>query len=130
MFYDANEVQLSTRVDEVDSEDVAMKYRAWGWEIFDINGNDPEEIRRALDGAITVKGKPSLIIGHTLMAKGAIDKEGGRSLEDQVSTHGQPLSKPVPTFVAPSPVWAAIRTTPLSFSPRFRSASPSGVRRS
>lgn len=93
MFYDANEVQLSTRVDEVDSEDVAMKYRAWGWEIFDINGNDPEEIRRALDGAIAVKGKPSLIIGHTLMAKGAIDKEGGRSLEDQVSTHGQPLSK-------------------------------------
>lgn len=93
MFYDANEVQLSTRVDEVSSEDVAMKYRAWGWEVIEIDGNDHDQLRKALDEAIAVEGKPTLIIGHTLMAKGAIDKEGGRSVEDQVSTHGQPLSK-------------------------------------
>lgn len=93
MFYDANEVQLSTRVDEVDSEDVAMKYRAWGWEVLEIDGNDHDRIRQALDRAIAVTDRPTLIIGHTLMAKGTVDKEGGRSLEDQVSTHGQPLSK-------------------------------------
>lgn len=93
MFYDANGVQLSTRVDEVDSEDVAMKYRAWGWEVIEIDGNDHDQLRKGLDEAIAVQGKPTLIIGHTLMAKGAIDKEGGRSVEDQVSTHGQPLSK-------------------------------------
>ena len=33
MYYDANNIQLSTRVDEVDTEDVAMKYRAWGWRV-------------------------------------------------------------------------------------------------
>lgn len=92
MFYDANEVQLSTRVDEVTSEDVGMKYKAWGWEVIDIDGNDHDQIRHALDTAIAVKGKPTLIIGRTLMGKGALG-EDNTSFEDLVSTHGQPLSK-------------------------------------
>lgn len=91
MFYDANNIQLSTTVDEVTSEDVAMKYKAWGWEVIEINGNDHEQIRKALDKAIAVKGKPTLIIGKTLMGKGAMDADG-KSFENKVSTHGQPLS--------------------------------------
>ncbi len=91
MFYDANNIQLSTTVDEVTSEDVAMKYKAWGWEVLEINGNDHDEIRSALDKAIAVKGKPTLIIGRTLMGKGAVDSTG-KSYENMVSTHGQPLS--------------------------------------
>lgn len=92
MFYDANDVQLSTRVTDVTDEDVAMKYKAWGWEVIDIDGNDHDQIRRALDQAIAVKGKPTLIIGRTRMGKGALGKEN-ESYEDLVSTHGQPLSK-------------------------------------
>ncbi len=91
IFYDANNIQLSTTVDEVTSEDVAMKYKAWGWEVIEINGNDHEQIRKALDKAIAVKGKPTLIIGKTLMGKGAMDADG-KSFENKVSTHGQPLS--------------------------------------
>ncbi len=91
MFYDANDVQLSTRVTDVTEEDVAMKYRAWGWVVLDIDGNDHNQIRQALDTAIAVEGKPTLIIGHTLMGKGAIGKDH-ESYEDLISTHGQPLS--------------------------------------
>lgn len=91
MFYDANDVQLSTKVHEVTSEDVGMKYRAWGWEVLEIDGNNHDEIRTALDKAIAIKGKPTLIIGNTVMGKGAMSP-AGESFEGLVSTHGQPLS--------------------------------------
>jgi transketolase len=91
MFYDANNVQLSTMVDEVTSENVAMKYEAWGWKVITINGNDVNEIRDALNQAQAEKARPTLIIGHTLMGKGALG-EDMTSYENKVSTHGQPLS--------------------------------------
>lgn len=91
MFYDANNVQLSTTVEEVTSENVAMKYEAWGWKVVECNGNDVEEIRRTLDEAIAEKKRPTLIIGHTIMGKGAKGADES-SYENKVSTHGQPLS--------------------------------------
>ena len=48
MYYDANNIQLSTTVEEVDSEDVAAKYKAWGWHVIEIDGCCPEAIRKAL----------------------------------------------------------------------------------
>ena len=92
MFYDANDVQLSTTVEEVTCEDTAAKYRAWGWNVIEIEGTDPVAISGALQLAIDEKERPSLIIGHTIMARGAV-KQDGSSLEGAVSTHGQPLSK-------------------------------------
>ncbi len=92
MFYDANDVQLSTRVDEVTGEDTASKYRAWGWNVLDIDGSDPAAIAGALQTAIEEKEKPTLIIGHTVMAHSCVTSEG-ESCEGWVSTHGQPLSK-------------------------------------
>ncbi len=91
MFYDANDVQLSTRVEEVTSEDTAAKYRAWNWHVIEIDGNDPVQIARAIEEACAQKEKPTLIIGHTVMAKGVVRPDGS-SLEGAVSTHGQPLS--------------------------------------
>lgn len=91
MFYDSNGIQLSTEVKEVTDEDVAAKYKAWGWEVFSITGNNTEQIREALKKAKAVKGKPTLIIGQTVMGKGAVDANGG-SFENKTSTHGQPLS--------------------------------------
>lgn len=91
MYYDANDVQLSTKVSEVTSEDVALKYQAWGWHVIDIDGHDVEQIRTALTEAKAIVGKPTLIIGRTTMAKGAVATDG-TSLEGAVSTHGQPLS--------------------------------------
>ncbi|HJA96304.1 MAG TPA: transketolase [Candidatus Alistipes faecavium] len=91
MYYDANNVQLSTRVDEVDTENVAMKYEAWGWNVLSIDGNNIDEIRGALTAAQGETERPTLIIGHTTMAKGARGASG-ESFEGKVSTHGQPLS--------------------------------------
>ncbi|MDL2208617.1 transketolase [Parabacteroides sp. OttesenSCG-928-O15] len=91
MFYDSNNIQLSTKVEEVTIENVAQKYEAWGWKVITINGNDAADIRRALTEAKAVNDRPTLIIGNTIMGKGAV-KEDKSSFEDMVSTHGQPLS--------------------------------------
>lgn len=92
MYYDSNDVQLSTRVEEVTAEDTAAKYRSWGWNVIDIDGSDPEAIEAALIVARNETKRPTLIIGHTIMARKVVTADGG-SLEGAVSTHGQPLSK-------------------------------------
>lgn len=91
MFYDANNVQLSTTVEEVDTEDVQKKYEAWGWKVLHVNGNDVAQIRAALTEAKAEKQRPTLIIGDTLMGKGAMGPDQS-SYENKVSTHGQPLT--------------------------------------
>ena len=90
MFYDSNDIQLSTSCDEVTCEDVAKKYESWGWKVTTINGNDPDEIRAALTEAKAVKGQPALIIGKTVMGKGA-RKADDSSYERNCATHGAPL---------------------------------------
>lgn len=91
MFFDSNDIQLSTTTGEVTAEDTAKKYEAWGWKVSVINGNCPDEIRAALQAAQTETEKPTLIIGKTIMGKGAL-KADGSSYERQTSTHGMPLS--------------------------------------
>lgn len=92
MFYDANDVQLSTDTREVTSEDVAKKYRAWDWKVIEINGNNADEIRAALTLAKAETKRPTLIIGKTVMGKGVVTADH-QNFEGQCSTHGQPLSK-------------------------------------
>jgi len=90
MFYDSNDIQLSTECKVVTAEDTAMKYRAWGWNVLEINGNDVEQIRGALSIAKATVGKPTLIIGKCIMGKGAL-KADGSSYERNCKTHGAPL---------------------------------------
>jgi len=90
MFYDSNDIQLSTVTGDVTDEDTAAKYKAWGWYVQEVNGTDLAALRAALDAAIAEKGRPSIIIGKTIMGQGAVTAEGD-SFERQVSTHGQPL---------------------------------------
>ena len=90
MFYDANDIQLSTETKDVTIEDTAKKYEAWGWKVITINGNDPDAIRNALNEAKAENERPTLIIGHTVMGKGA-RKADGSSYEANCATHGAPL---------------------------------------
>ncbi|HNW56611.1 MAG TPA: transketolase [Bacteroidales bacterium] len=92
MFYDSNDIQLSTETKAVSLEDTSMKYRSWGWNVININGNDQQQIREALTSAIKEKDKPTIIIGKTTMGKGLLDKEGN-SFERKCSTHGMPVSE-------------------------------------
>ncbi|WP_080903827.1 transketolase [Parabacteroides sp. Marseille-P3160] len=91
MFYDSNNIQLSTKVEEVSHENVGQKYEAWGWKVITIHGNDASEIRKALTEAKAETERPTLIIGKTIMGKGVVAPDGS-NYEVKVSTHGQPLS--------------------------------------
>jgi transketolase len=97
LFYDANDIQLSTKVEEVTNEDTAAKYLSWGWDVQTIPGNDQQAIRNALRKAKSVTDKPSLIIGKTIMGKGAVTADG-KSFEGEVETHGKPLGKSKASF--------------------------------
>ncbi len=90
MFYDSNDIQLSTECKVVMQEDTAAKYKAWGWNVVTINGNDPDEIRKALKDAQKEEKRPTLIIGKTVMGKGAL-RADGTSYEHCINTHGAPL---------------------------------------
>ena len=92
MFYDSNDIQLSTETKAVTHEDTAMKYTSWGWNVINIDGNDQSQIRMALASAINQKEKPTIIIGKTIMGKGLLDNEG-KSFERKTSTHGMPVSE-------------------------------------
>ena len=91
MYYDSNNIQLSTKCDEVDTEDIEMKYKAWNWNVISVNGQSIDEIRAALKAANAETERPTLIIGKTIMGYGA-RKADGSSFENMVSTHGQPLT--------------------------------------
>ena len=90
MFYDSNDIQLSTECNAVTAENTAMKYESWGWNVITIDGNDVAEIRQALNKALQEKERPTLIIGNTIMGKGALQADGS-SYERNVKTHGAPL---------------------------------------
>ena len=90
MFYDSNDVQLSSKTDEVTSEDTAMKYEAWGWKVVTIDGHDHDQIRKALTDANAETEKPTLIIGHTIMGKGCVTADGS-SYEGYTELHGKPI---------------------------------------
>lgn len=92
MFYDSNGVQLSTDVDAVDTEDVAAKYRAWHWNVIEVDGTAPVEIANALKKALAEEERPTLIIGKTVMGRGCVTASG-ENFEGKCSTHGQPISK-------------------------------------
>jgi len=92
MFYDSNDIQLSTETKAVTIEDTAMKYRSWGWNVVNIDGNDHGQIRKALISAVNEKDKPTIIIGKTIMGKGLVDNDE-KSFERKTSTHGMPVSE-------------------------------------
>jgi transketolase len=97
MFYDSNDIQLSTETKDVTQEDTAKKYEAWGWKVLTIDGNDATQIRTALKEAQNEKEKPTLIIGKTIMGKGAL-KADGSNFERQCATHGMPLGETGASF--------------------------------
>ena len=90
MFYDANDIQLSTETAAVTCEDTAKKYEAWGWRVIKSDGHDVKASREALTAAKAEHERPTLIIGHTIMGKGAL-KADGSSFEHNCATHGAPL---------------------------------------
>ena len=68
---DYNGIQLDGFVKDImDVAPLADKWRAFNWHVIEINGNDPVAVRKALEEAATVKGKPTCIVAHTIKGKG------------------------------------------------------------
>jgi transketolase len=90
MFYDSNDIQLSSSTNEVTSENTAMKYEAWGWKVISIDGHNHDEIRNALTEANIETERPTIIIGKTIMGKGCVTADGSM-YEGHCELHGQPI---------------------------------------
>lgn len=68
---DRNHLQISGNTEDVMRlEDFAAKWRAFGWDVNEMNGNDMGQILSALDNASALGGKPHMIIAHTTKGKG------------------------------------------------------------
>lgn len=79
-FIDYNGLQISGRVEDVmDFAPIADKFKAFGWAVEEIDGNNMVEIVEALETLPFVAGKPSLIIAHTVKSKGFAEAEGKAS---------------------------------------------------
>jgi len=89
-YFDSNNIQLSSPTEEVMSHSVAAQYEAWGWQVYSIDGHNPDELRKAFANAYSETEKPVLIIGNTTMGKGIKDAQNN-AFENKVSTHGQPI---------------------------------------
>ena len=128
MYYDANNVQLSTKVDEVDTENVAMKYEAWGWNVLSIDGNNINAIREALVAAESETERPTLIIGRTVMGKGARGppERASRTRSRRTASRSRPPGR---TSGPRSAIWGAIPNIRSPSSTRAARCSPSGARR-
>jgi transketolase len=92
MYYDSNKIQLSTPVNVVMSSDIKAQYESWGWRVLEADAHNVDSLRQALNQAQDESERPVLIIGHSIMGKGALTSAGG-SFENELSTHGQPISK-------------------------------------
>lgn len=86
LFYDKNNAQISGSTSRADSTNINKVFEGLGWQVLEIDGHDHVQICLAIDQAQEEKGKPTIIIGQTVMAKGAATVEG------DFHTHGSPLS--------------------------------------
>jgi transketolase len=83
--YDANHVTLDGPLSESLSEDTKMRYRAYGWEVFEVDGNDLEAVHQVIEQAKENQDRPRMIIATTIIGKGSPNKAG------TFKVHGSPL---------------------------------------
>lgn len=86
-FYDSNNITIDGTADITFSDDVAMRYRAYGWHVQTIDGHDHDQIAQAIIEAQKTSGKPSMIIAKTHIAFGSPNKQ------DTSASHGAPLGE-------------------------------------
>ena len=85
VLWDDNRITIDGAVDLSSCEDIPARYEATGWHVERCNGHDFADIARAIDAALAVADKPSLIACHTMIGKGAPNKQGTSGV------HGSPL---------------------------------------
>ncbi|MGE4468833.1 MAG: transketolase [Desulfovibrio sp.] len=84
-FYDSNKVQIAGACSRVDCTNYPQAFESFGWHVQEVDGHDREAIAEAIKRAQMEATRPSIIIGHTVMAQGTAGREGDHE------THGSPL---------------------------------------
>ncbi|MCQ2704001.1 transketolase [Helicobacter pylori] len=88
VIYDSNQISIEGAINISFSEQVKVRFLAQNWEVLECDGHDYQAIHNALEEA-KKSHKPTLLIAHTIIGKGAIGLEGSEK------THGSPLNKEV-----------------------------------
>lgn len=83
--YDSNHVTLDGPLSESSSEDTKMRYKAYGWEVFEVDGNDLDAVHNIIEQAKKNQERPRMIIATTIIGKGSPNKAG------TFKVHGSPL---------------------------------------
>lgn len=111
--YDSNRITIEGGTDLALGEDVAGRFEAMGWHVQHVDGYDPIAVEAALDAAVAQTGRPSLVVARTVIARGAVSKEGSESSHgaplgaDEVRRTKERLGWPLePTFLVPEDVRA------------------------
>lgn len=85
-FVDRNNLQIDGSTEQIMSlEPIAFKFKAFGWYVLEINGHDMNQIINAFKKADEIKGKPTMIIAHTIKGKGVSFMEGALSFHGKVT---------------------------------------------
>ncbi len=85
LIYDSNRICLDGNLSECCSEDTAARYRAYGWDVIEVDGYDFDAMDKAFTGLQKNQAKPTLIVLHTIIGKGSPHKA------DSSKAHGSPL---------------------------------------
>lgn len=113
-FYDHNGISIDGETKGWFTDDTARRFEAYHWHVIhDIDGHDPQAVKRAIEEAQCVKDKPSLILCRTIIGFGSPNKAGkeeshGAALgEEEVALARQQLGWKYPPFEIPKDIYSA-----------------------
>jgi transketolase len=86
-YYDKNNQQISGSIDRASSDNIKEIFTGFGWQVIEVDGHDHMKLRACLDIAVSKRNKPLLIVGASIIAKGAA------TLEGSYKSHGAPFSE-------------------------------------
>jgi transketolase len=115
VYYDSNKIQLAGPTCKSDCTDHRKVFEGLCWQVLEVDGHNHDEIRAAIQAARAETGKPTLIIGHTVMAKGCASMEGSHKTHgsplkaDEIKATKKKLGLPDEDFYVPEDVVAAYR---------------------
>lgn len=110
LIYDSNKVCLDGPTQECLTEDTRARYKAYGWDVIDIDGHNFEEIHNALAPLKIRQEKPTLVIAHTVIGRGSPNKQGTSQAHgsplgpEEIKLTKESLGIPQTPFFVPQPV--------------------------
>lgn len=121
VFYDDNGISIDGEVDQWFSDDTGKRFEAYGWQVLNADGHDPDQISKAIEAARAEQSKPTIISCKTVIGYGSPNKEGtaathGAPLgDDEIAATRAKLDWPHAPFVVPEEVKGAWNATEKGF---------------